>query len=1094
MSSKHSTRVGPAKAHSAAAPAHEKSRTPTVGTFFAVAGLGNQAMQAGLRAAPLAGLWSGAVHAKLKVGGADDPEERSADQTADQVMVGSSAMPCACGGTCPACSDDVLRRKERAAPTPESAGSMSLSGGRALDRATRAFFEPRLGRDLSRVQVHTGPQASAQARAIAARAFTIGNDIVFGEGEYRPGTHEGNSLLAHELAHVLHQDVAGASAIRRQTMAPPGPAVSTGTSDLEKDLLDREERALAQITALAGSQIASFAYESPLKPEHQFPGKPPTAALTMGAPVPRPTSETQKRRGFDSQGEATAFAAVIGGPVGAVVLAVDKLWFAAPLTATSASEFTRSHVYRFTVSVPAVAAVGSDGFVFTAKDYIPEEETAAKVDRPEKELAAPAAAADLRKMVGIVPEDWRGEGKAKPLAVTPVPAGREEAFIRSYFIARALEALNENEVEADKLAQQFTPTRKADGTAGLDPSAQKMIDQTRDVGPTFRQLESVERMLGEQALWLHDKHWEGQWRITVKGQTKGFLQWRDDVDRSLRQIAESKQTILSAFPMLATLVRREETPSDAAGWAAKLGYERFEKTWIEPALGPGAKLLSWAWGKFTTAGLPPTWDDSPLAKAKSEATAEDNEKIVADFRTKLDKIHRAIAETRGKVTGDLDFVLGMSSLRSRVKADIAHIDPRNQSLREAMDKLLLEHDIEETAIKVAETVIQIAALFLPGGQFISAAIGFAVQAKEMDKHLDAWMASQATVDPAKALVDQQQAESALLTDTIMMAAQAVDLAISVRGGFEALEAGRVPKGEVPEKPAGPEVPDVAKSGEDRTRKARALEDPEQMKKFATEAPALQAAWQGYKTPQERGHALLNMVNERLESAGIPKVNFALGDARGGGGLFDHESWTIVLDQKYLAKETLTTKDLTWMIEASYHEARHAEQFFMMARREAGMGKSAEQLMKEVKDGGLAIADPKVANAAVAQKLAVDSPEALQAAEWYESIYGAGREARQKLLKDMDLARKEVRLREIELEQLNRRVPPPSFDELEEAKKELAEAEGRAEPLIDAYKKLPEEADAYRVGEEAAKAYRQYLQDLTDQRIQELRKELEQLGH
>src|SRR5262249_28664325 len=229
----------------------------------------------------------------------------------------------------------------------------------------------------------------------------------------------------------------------------------------------------------------------------------------------------------------------------------------------------------------------------------------------------------------------------------------------------------------------------------------------------------------------------------------------------------------------------------------------------------------------------------------------------------------------------------------------------------------------ETAIKVAETVIQIAALFLPGGQFISAAIGFAVQAKEMDKHLDAWTASQATVDPAKALVDQQQAESALLTDTVMLGIQAVDLAISVKSGFEALEAGRVPKedipktgDDVPKKPDGSDAPsDPAKSGDDATRKARALDDPEQAKKCAQEAPGIKAAWNTtYKTPQERGEALIAMVNGRLEANTIPRVKFKLGNAGGAGGLFDHVTWTIVLDQKYLAKDALTEAELTWMIE------------------------------------------------------------------------------------------------------------------------------------------------------------------------------------
>src|SRR5262249_22722232 len=156
-----------------------------------------------------------------------------------------------------------------------------------------------------------------------------------------------------------------------------------------------------------------------------------------------------------------------------------------------------------------------------------------------------------------------------------------------------------------------------------------------------------------------------------------------------REIAQSKQTILSAFPLLATLVHHEETPSDAAGWAGKLGSERFVKNWVAPAFGLPGQLASWAWGKLSSSGQPPKWEDSPLAKAKDQATPEDNEKIAADFRTKLDAIHRAIAETRGKVTGDLDFVLGMSSLRSRVKADLANVDPQNAALKEAMERILL---------------------------------------------------------------------------------------------------------------------------------------------------------------------------------------------------------------------------------------------------------------------------------------------------------------------------------------------------------------------------------------------------------------------
>lgn len=81
--------------------------------------------------------------------------------------------------------------------------------GQPLAPADRDFFEARLGRDFSRVRVHTGDAASASARALAAKAYTSGEDIVFAAGRFEPGSAEGRSLLAHELAHVAQQQRAG---------------------------------------------------------------------------------------------------------------------------------------------------------------------------------------------------------------------------------------------------------------------------------------------------------------------------------------------------------------------------------------------------------------------------------------------------------------------------------------------------------------------------------------------------------------------------------------------------------------------------------------------------------------------------------------------------------------------------------------------------------------------------------------------------------------------------------------------------------------------------------------------------------------------
>jgi hypothetical protein len=79
-----------------------------------------------------------------------------------------------------------------------------LSSG-ALDGETRGYFEPRLGADLSAVRLHTDSEAAHTARALGARAYTFGSDIGFAAGEWNPGSHAGQALLAHELLHVAQQ-------------------------------------------------------------------------------------------------------------------------------------------------------------------------------------------------------------------------------------------------------------------------------------------------------------------------------------------------------------------------------------------------------------------------------------------------------------------------------------------------------------------------------------------------------------------------------------------------------------------------------------------------------------------------------------------------------------------------------------------------------------------------------------------------------------------------------------------------------------------------------------------------------------------------
>lgn len=203
-----------------------------------------------------------ALQAKLRVGAVDDPFEREADRVADRVLAGQAVpelagyaqsasasppakspqpvnpaapapSPSSTGRVTPTKAVDTsgpspdLQRRcseceeelQRKPDDEERLGSVSVGqqaanaiaairrGGRPL--ADRAFFESRFGLGFEQVRVHTDGAANALAKELGARAFTHGNHIVFGAGEYAPGSHRGRHLIAHELTHVVQQ---GASA------------------------------------------------------------------------------------------------------------------------------------------------------------------------------------------------------------------------------------------------------------------------------------------------------------------------------------------------------------------------------------------------------------------------------------------------------------------------------------------------------------------------------------------------------------------------------------------------------------------------------------------------------------------------------------------------------------------------------------------------------------------------------------------------------------------------------------------------------------------------------------------------------------------
>jgi hypothetical protein len=129
----------------------------------------------------------------IPIGAKNDKAERAAERVADRAISGLPA--------------------ETNLISPRSAGTVFHTTGRPLHDHERARFDRHFG-GLEHVRIHEDRATSDLARSMGARAFTVGNNIGFGVGQYSSRAASGEHLLAHELAHVAQNE----GVIRRQPL------------------------------------------------------------------------------------------------------------------------------------------------------------------------------------------------------------------------------------------------------------------------------------------------------------------------------------------------------------------------------------------------------------------------------------------------------------------------------------------------------------------------------------------------------------------------------------------------------------------------------------------------------------------------------------------------------------------------------------------------------------------------------------------------------------------------------------------------------------------------------------------------------------
>lgn len=200
---------------------------------------------------------------KLTVGKPGDQYEQEADRVADQVMrmpleniqrqpmeeEEEMLMPKAKeGASVPMLQCQPMEEEEEMLqPKSNARGinpvshrlSRDIAGlrkqGSPFFSSERNFFEQRFGHDFSDVRIHTGQKAADLANDLNARAFTIGNDVVFGSGEFTPTSQDGRTLIAHELTHVIQQSFPSGKQNLSEQLVQRGPPSTLGGAERSRD-------------------------------------------------------------------------------------------------------------------------------------------------------------------------------------------------------------------------------------------------------------------------------------------------------------------------------------------------------------------------------------------------------------------------------------------------------------------------------------------------------------------------------------------------------------------------------------------------------------------------------------------------------------------------------------------------------------------------------------------------------------------------------------------------------------------------------------------------------------------------------------------
>jgi hypothetical protein len=232
-------------------------------------------------------------------------------------------------------------------------------------------------------------------------------------------------------------------------------------------------------------------------------------------------------------------------------------------------------------------------------------------------------------------------------------------------------------------------------------------------------------------------------------------------------------------------------------------------------------------------------------------------------------------------------------------------------------------------------------------------------------------------------------------------------------------------------------------------------------RFVEAAKKVEASWATLK-PLERANAFAVAANAELVKAGVPAAKVKL-KKMDDAGRFSFSTWTLTLGTEAFAAAAPSSAEIMDAADTVYHETRHAEQWFRMARLKAGAGWKAAKIAFKMS------IPLKIAKAAEKAPLTGVGDEVTEASAWYESVYGKGAKARNKTLTDLSKVGAALDKATAALEKLEKN-PKATQKQKDAAQKKVDDLRKKYDEIDAAYHALPEEADAWAVGSEVQTEY------------------------